>query len=353
MKVEFVDFFSGLLKDGVFNPKLKYDEAGFDGLRHSLHTSHYADRLHEVLCENESDTIEYKGALYSVACGSLVSNKPFNVKGFIGDMDNFNKQAKESMLKDIANYKKVVAAWGEVESYYNSISSTSIPPLKSQYFNHNDFMTALITGWIEKAVDYVMDHLNYNLVNPRVFQWPNYHTYLSSIFGLDDNSIIVSIDKLEQNLDQVCFVKLKDRIVSVFDEDELNEESHQIAARELCDEFVNKTTHKAFDKYKLSYYVSSYSWESKSIGKSDFKTWFNSLRIACIEQGLADWHSDFSFDCAADFQGLFAGDSVVCGGVQVRVYKEHITLSLPKKVSMAIGVFINKYASDTLKRKVA
>ncbi len=353
MKVEFKDFFSALLKDGVFNPELKYDDAGFFGLRHSLHTPHYADRLHEVLCENVSDTIEYKGALYSMAGGSLVSNKPFNVKGFIGDMDGFSAKAKESMLKDIANFKGMLKAWDDVNSFYGAISSHSAVKLQYQYFYADEFIAALVIDWVEKAAEYIRDSLAYNLIHKNVFELPCPKFVCKNLFGIDNFTKFDSVDKFSKVVDAVCFEKLKDYMVSNFDEGETNKKAYQTEAYNLCDAFVAKTTHKAFDKYSLSYRPANYSWEDQTVGQHTFKDWFKSLRIACIDQGLGDWYSDFALGCATEFSNLVAGDSVVCGGVQIRVYKEHITLSLPKKVSTAIGIFINKYARETLERKVA
>lgn len=304
------------------------------------------DKVEKVMNGAVGDILEYNGARFTVFGDYLVSDKPFNVTGFAGCMDDFIGDFKQSIEDDLSFVKRSIESWHCVSFGLSGRADRGFP------VSIDDIARRFCVHWVKKAYDYVRFHSEYNLVGDN-FPEPGIDELIAGLFGIRNfYHRFERFDDLDKLVDTLDFRKMLGWLEREFDEDKLNAEFLGNAAKELCKPYVDKQVCKAHDNYKVQYWRGG--WQiSNALHGSEIDDWLSALMALCKNQGLMEFGNGFLNDFREFVPGLNPGDSVTCKGCKVRIHKENITISLPKKISVAMGVFINKYNPDALREMVA
>jgi hypothetical protein len=332
-------FLSDLLKRGNVLKGSSFCDYFGSSYYHLAANSKDVELIRDMLSKGGGDIIEMNGAHYSVT-HEIVCDQPFNVTGFTGDFSDISKEI-DCLDHDIKLLQVSVSSFLKMTVDVGKSYGHKYP------VDPDNAARRLYEYWYSASVGYIEKHLAYNLIADSgcdAFDTNNADYYWSDILNNDRfYCMFESFDDLTRLPGLLDFNKLLAYIEKQFNEDAVNLDFIESAASKLTWSYVNKASYKVFDKYKLSY-SSCYV----GILEHKFNDWLEALEICCKEQDKMSFYNDFFSDFKREIGPLNPGDSVVCGGVSVHVYKEHITLSLPKDITAVIGVFVNKYNADGL-----
>lgn len=338
-RIAYKDFIDGLLENGKVVPGSLFSDYFDSGFYSLAACESDIELVRERLVSGGGSVIELNGVNYSITY-ALVSDRRFNVTGFTGD-GLFGDTLVDSIKRDISLLQVSASSFLDMSINVSSGYGHEYPIEPYQAARR------IFEFWYRKSIDHIKQHLAYNLLDSdhELFAYQDGDVFWSQVLShkqfFELFKDFESLDALPKMLD---FKRLLSHIVSEFNEDEFNQAAMRKAAEELASAYVNKTTHKAFDKYKLRYYS---TWHSERSCAAKYKEWTDALGVCCNEQGKGEFYDQF-IRAFTDGAVPCSGDGASCGDVVVRKYKEHITLAIPKDISVAIGIFINKYAPDYL-----